>query len=125
MLNDSSPSQTTGASSRPAQFRIILRGVLIFAVYLLLFIILDKRAHTFEVLPGVVAWYPPDGLSLTLLLTFGALFLPVIAIASIVSSLFVFQFSLPVPDLITWAVLFSLVFGAATWFLKRQVHMDL
>ena len=104
--------------------RVLLRGVLIFVFYLLVFIFLDLWAHSVQVFPGIVAWYPPDGLSLAFLLTFGAPFLPVFAIASLISSLFVYHLSLPIPALIEWALLISLAYGVAVWFLRKYLHID-
>jgi PAS domain S-box-containing protein len=104
--------------------RVILRGIFVYLLYLLVFILLDVRAHAIQVLPGIVAWYPPDGLSFAFLLTFGALFLPGVAIASILSSVFVFHFSLPLSDLVGWALLLSLVYGLAVWLLKQRVQID-
>ena len=122
--SSSSPHDLFGASFLHVKPRTVLRGVLVFVLYLSLFILLDLRAHTVEVLPGIVASYPPDGLSLAFLLTFGPLFLPAIAIASLLSSLFVFDVSLALPDLILWAVLLSLAYGLVGWFLKRRVQID-
>ncbi|MGZ9233965.1 MAG: HD domain-containing phosphohydrolase [Anaerolineales bacterium] len=104
--------------------RVLLRGLLVFVLYLLGFLFLDLRARSVQVFPGIVAWYPPDGLSFAFLLTFGAPFLPVVAIASFISSAFVFHLSLPFSALIGWAILVSLAYGLAVWFLRRRVHMD-
>ena len=101
-----------------------MRGVLIFVFYLVVFTILDVRARTFQVLPGIVAWYPPDGLSIAFLLTFGTLFLPAFTIASILSSLFIFRFSLPLSGILGWAIFLALAYGLAVQFLRRGVHMD-
>ena len=51
--------------------RLLLRLALIVAVYLIAFTILDYITKQFEVLPAVVTWYPPAGLTYALLLVFG------------------------------------------------------
>jgi hypothetical protein len=51
--------------------RSLLRAALIVAVYLIAFITLDFITKQFEELRGVVAWYPPAGLTYALLLVFG------------------------------------------------------
>ena len=122
--SDSSHDKAPGYSSLPAKSRIVLRGAFAFIIYLLIFIFLDVRAHSVQVFPGIVAWYPPDGLSFAFLLTFGAPFLPAFAIASIISSLFVFRLSLPLSALITWAIFLTLAYGLAVWFLRERVHID-
>jgi hypothetical protein len=101
------------------------RITIFFVVYLVIFIILDSRSHTFEVYPGIVAWYPPDGLSFAFLLALGALFLPALAIASIISSFLVFQLPLPLSELISWAIIISTAFGIASWFLRSRVRIDI
>ena len=106
-------------STAPAHIAIF------FTVYLVIFIILDSRAHTFEVYPGIVAWYPPDGLSFAFLLALGALFLPALAIASFISSFLVFQLPLPLSELISWAIIISTAFGIAAWFLRSRVRIDI
>src|SRR5215216_4333650 len=92
---DSSHHKAPGYSSLPVKARIVLRGAFVFVFYLLAFIFLDIWAYSVQVFPGIVAWYLPDGLSFAFLMTFGGAFLPAIAIASIISSLFVFHLSVP------------------------------
>jgi hypothetical protein len=54
--------------STPLNLSTILRTALIWAAYLVLFTVIDHLALAFQIYPGVVAWYPPDGLSFALLL---------------------------------------------------------
>jgi len=100
------------------------RGVLVLILYLLAFSALDQLTHALQLFPGVVAWYPPDGLSLAFLLTFGAGFAPVFALASLVSSLVIYQFSEPLGPLLVWAVILSAVYGVDAWFLRRRIRID-
>ncbi|MCJ7735163.1 MAG: hypothetical protein MUP11_11505, partial [Anaerolineales bacterium] len=51
--------------------RSVSRTALVVAAYLTAFIILDLLSQQFEELRGVVAWYPPAGLTYALLLVFG------------------------------------------------------
>ena len=53
-----------------------LRWALILIIYLILFSALDQLAHALQLFPGVVAWYPPDGLSLAFLLSLGGALYP-------------------------------------------------
>lgn len=80
----SCPLSPTHRNPRP-----LLRAALIVAAYLLAFIVLDFITKQFEGLPGIVAWYPPAGLTYTLLLVFGAGFAPAVTIALLISSLFI------------------------------------
>ena len=59
----------------------LFRWVLVVIIYLITFSVLDQLTHTLQLFPGVVAWYPPDGLSLAFLLTFGAGFTPAFTLA--------------------------------------------
>jgi PAS domain S-box-containing protein len=119
------PNKTPVASVSRTKFGVMLRRIQIVAVYLLAFIILDTGAHALEVYPGVVAWYPPDGLSFALLLTLGAWFLPALVIASLISNLFIFQIAVSPLVLIGWAILLALILGLAAWFLRQRVRIDL
>ena len=78
-----------------------------------------------QIFPGVVAWYPPDGVSFAVLLTFGAIYSPILVVASLISSLFIFHFPIPFESILGWAVLVSLTYGLATLFLRRWVRIDL
>jgi PAS domain S-box-containing protein len=103
----------------------VLRPGSMLVVYLLAFIILDSRSRAFELYPGVVAWYPPDGLSFAMLLILGAWFLPALAIASLISNVFIFQIPQPFFALLGWTIFIALVFGLAAWFLLRRVRIDI
>ena len=40
-----------------------LRTTVIVGLYVVIFSLLDWLTRVFQILPGVVAWYPPDGVS--------------------------------------------------------------
>jgi hypothetical protein len=75
--------------------RSLLRAALIVAAYLCVFIILDFFSQQFEELRGIVAWYPPAGLTYTLLLVFGVGFTPAVTIALFVGSVFIYHMPQP------------------------------
>ncbi len=72
------------------------RWAIVLVLYLIVFSLLDRLTRILELFPGVVAWYLPDGLSLAFLLTFGVGFVPALFVASLISSLLIFQFSTPI-----------------------------
>src|SRR5258706_16437368 len=115
-----SPSLFTPLNSSP-----ILRTVLIMVAYLVGFILLDQASLAFQIYPGVVAWYPPDGLSFALLLVFGWRFMPAVTLASLVSSSLVYQIALPSPALIVWAIVLSTIYAIAAAVLRDYVRIDL
>jgi PAS domain S-box-containing protein len=100
------------------------RSALIVAAYLGAFTVLDFLARAFEELPGVVAWYPAAGLSFALLLVFGVRFAPALAIASLISSFFIYRLSQPPEMLVLWAFLVALIYGVAAALLRRRAHFD-
>lgn len=102
----------------------LFRLGLILVLYLVTFVGLDTLTQMFQLFPGVVAWYPPDGLSLAFLLTFGVGFAPVVALASIISSLTIFHYSAPLEPILGWAVILSSVYGLTAVFLRRRVRID-
>ena len=111
---------------KPGQFNYprILRWVLILIFYLILFSAVDSLTRIFQSFPGVVTWYPPDGLSLAFLLSFGAGFTPVFTFASVISSLIIYRFSTPIASNLIWAVVLSSLYEIETVLLRRRVRID-
>jgi integral membrane sensor domain MASE1 len=104
--------------------RPLLRTALIVAAYLFTFIILDLFSQQFEELRGIVAWYPPAGLTYTLLLVFGVRFTPAVTIALFISSLFIYHMPQSPYLLFLWALIISLIYGAAAAFLRHRIRFD-
>jgi PAS domain S-box-containing protein len=102
----------------------LLRAFLIAAAYLILFILLDLFSKQYEELRAVVAWYPPAGLTYTLLLVFGVGFTPVVTLALFISSIFIYHMPQPIYLLLLWAVVISLIYGLAAAFLRRRNRFD-
>ena len=102
-----------------------LRTVLIFLLYLLVFVALDVRSHNLETIIGVVAWYPPDGLSFAFILAFGSIFLPGVVLASFISNVFIFLLPLPLSEIIGWAIFTAIIYGAGAWILKQRIRIDI
>jgi integral membrane sensor domain MASE1 len=92
--------------------------------YLFAFVVLDLFAYKFKQLQAVVAWYPPAGLTYVLLLVFGAKFMPVVTIALLIDSLFVFRMPQPLYVLILWFLGISSIYCLAASFLRRKIKMD-
>ena len=104
--------------------RRFLRLALVLILYLITYSLLDQLTYTLQLFPGVVAWYPPDGLSLAFLLTFGAGFTPAVTLASLISSLIIYRFSTPLGPLLVWAVILSAVYGINALLLRRRIRID-
>ncbi len=101
-----------------------LRWVLILIIYLVTFSALDFLSQTLQIFPGVVAWYPPDGLSLAFLLTFGVGFIPAFSLASLISSLIVYRLSTPLVSVLFWAVMLPVVYGIDVLFLRHRARFN-
>jgi len=101
-----------------------LRMVLVAVVYLFVFIVLDLFSQKFKELQGVVAWYPPAGLSYTLLIVFGMRFTPAVMVALLIDIMFVFRMPQPFYQLFIWALVLSLIYCLAAGFLRRRIHID-
>jgi PAS domain S-box-containing protein len=102
-----------------------VRTALVPLGYILLYVLLDWLTKTFQIFPGVVAWYPPAGLSFAFLLVFGMRFMPVVGLASLISSYFIYRFQQPPAALIGWAFLVSGLYGMAAALLRQRIHIDL
>jgi PAS domain S-box-containing protein len=108
----------------PGNSRQVLRAALIVVVYLGLFFILDLLSKQFEELKGIVAWYPPAGLTYVLLLVFGARFSPAVTLALLISSLFVYRMSQPFYLLLLWAFIISLIYTISAFLLRKRFGFD-
>ena len=104
--------------------RSLQRTALVLIIYLALFVLLDWLSRSFQILPGVVVWYPPDGLSFALLLAFGGAWWPSVALAALIGDLFIYQLAFPTPDLLIWAVFISVIYGITAEFLRRRIRID-
>ncbi len=104
--------------------RPLLRSALIVVAYLCAFIVLDLVSRQFEELRGIVAWYPPAGLTYVLLLVFGVRFTPAVTVALFVSSVFIYRMPQPAYLLLLWALIISSMYGVAAVFLHRRIHFD-
>jgi PAS domain S-box-containing protein len=104
--------------------RPLLRAALIVAAYLCVFVVLDVSSRRFEVLRGVVTWYPPAGLTYALLLVFGMRFAPAVTIALFISTIFIYRMPQPPYLLFLWALIISSIYGLAAAFLRKLIHFD-
>jgi PAS domain S-box-containing protein len=102
----------------------LFRYALISAAYICAFILLDLFTKQVEELPGIVTWYPPAGLTYTLLLAFGVSFAPAVTIALLISSIFIYRMPQPLYLLFLWALIISLIYAAAAAFLRRRIRFD-
>lgn len=108
---------------RRALRKYLLRTFFVVA-YLASFFILDSVSRIFETLPGVVAWYPPDGLSFALLLAFGIAFAPFVALAAWLSSVLVYHLPLTPLAILIWSLIVPATYYAASWVLRHRVRFD-
>ena len=104
--------------------RPLLRTALIVVAYLCAFIILDLISRQFEELRGIVAWYPPVGLTYALLLVFGGRFIPAVTIALLISNVFIYHMPQPPYLLLLWALIASSIYGVAAAFLRHRIRFD-
>jgi len=118
------PAVPPGAAFLRRNLRPLLRYALIFAAYLCAFILLDFITKQFEEFPGVVTWYPPAGLTYTLLLVFGVIFAPAVTIALFISSVFIYRLPQPPYLLFIWAFIISLIYTVAAAFLRHRSRFD-
>jgi len=119
LLEIRDPAIFTRRNPRP-----LLRTALIVVAYLCAFIILDLISRQFEELRGIVAWYPPAGLTYALLLVFGERFTPAVTIALLISSVFIYHMPQPFYLLLLWALITSSIYGVAAAFLRHRIRFD-
>lgn len=102
----------------------LARAALIIVAYLFAFIVLDFISQHFEELRGIVAWYPPAGLTYALLLAFGVTFTPAVTLVLFFSSLLIYRMPQSPYLLFLWAFVLSLIYGLAAAFLRKRVGFD-
>ena len=118
------PSAPPDAVTTYRNPRRLWRAALIAAAYLCAFILLDFCSQQFQVLRGVVAWYPPAGLTYALLLVFGVRFAPAVMIALFISTVFIYRMPQPPYLLLLWAFIISLIYSVAAAFLRKRIRFD-
>ncbi|MFZ3214627.1 MAG: ATP-binding protein [Candidatus Acidiferrales bacterium] len=93
------------------------------AVFVMLYILLDRITVFFQMWAGVSAWYPPVGLELAILTGLGLAYVPLTALAGIIASIFDYHQS---PYTLTfWAVNVVVVGGyAGAAYLLRRILRD-
>lgn len=120
-MKTTAPSDITEIKNNPPTlFRIVIIAI----IYLSLFIILDIVSYQFEELSGIVAWYPPVGLTYAFLLVFGARFTPVVTIALLFDSFLIYHIPQPFYLKFLWAIVISLIYAWAATFLRKRIHSD-
>jgi len=102
----------------------LFRWVLVLILYLIIFGALDSLAHSMQLFPGLAVWYPPDGLSLAFLLTFGVGFTPLFGLAALISSLIIFRLPVPPGLNMVWALILSAVYGTDAFLLRRRIRIN-
>ena len=105
-------------------WRAFARFGLISVVFLAVFLLLDVLAANFQELRGIVAWYPPVGVVYTLLLVFGTIYTPTVALAFFLSTLYVYRMPQPAVLILVWACCIASVYGAVGAFLRKRIRMN-
>jgi hypothetical protein len=55
--------------------------------FVVLYVLLDRSAVFFQLWSGISAWYPPAGLNLAMLITFGSGYVPLVMLGGFLSGL--------------------------------------
>ncbi|MEX1071090.1 MAG: HD domain-containing phosphohydrolase [Anaerolineales bacterium] len=105
--------------------RPLVHTLAISAIYLLVFIALDFASTAFQSQRGITIWYPPDGVTLALLLVLGPRFIFLPVIGSLVSSFFIYGFNKVEPlNLFAWAVGLAILFGLTASVLRNRNNIN-
>jgi hypothetical protein len=90
-VNDGSspPNKMAALNSkkRPDSDRVFaLRRYLIGFLFVVIFVLLDRKTVYLQILPGISAWYPPAGIALTLLIGMGTRYAPLYWLAGLIAA---------------------------------------
>ena len=99
-----------------------MRAGLISVIYVAVFMTLDVISAQYQEMPGIVAWYPPVGVTYALLLVFGPGYVPVVVLATFLGTVFIYHMPQPVHMLGLWALCMAAVYAAVAAFLRKRLH---
>ncbi len=102
----------------------LLRFVLIVAGYWLSLCFLTKVALAFATPDGVIPWYPPPGLSLALLVTFGLPYVPVVLLGLLITDLLLQPVPFATLPVLIAVFLKTAGYSAGAILLRRVVRID-
>ena len=104
---------------------LLLRRGLFCAVFVVIYVALDRSTVVFEMHSGVSAWYLPSGLSLAMLAGLGVGYAPLVLVAALISR----AYNHPEPFLSFRAIAETLAIvggcSTAAWVVRRWLKIDL
>lgn len=101
-----------------------LRYVMIVAIYLILWGILDKVSLSFETTPEIQIWYPPSALDFVLLLVFGLRFAPALFFNTFVHQYVVTQRDLNFITLLQFNLITTIGYAGACALLLLKLQIN-
>ena len=100
------------------------RRVCVAAVFVALYVLLDRSTVFFQMWTGVSAWYPPSGLSFAMLIGFGSSCIPLVVLGGVISALTNYHQPLLSFNTIGANLAVSGGYWAAAFVLRRVLKID-
>ncbi len=122
LMHISAPS-TNNVPLMP-RWRPTARTLLIITIYLVCWYGLDRAAQALEVGVDVSIWNPPAALDVALLLVFGPVFTPLLALGTVIDHWFVTTQPVPLPVVLLMSIIRMAVYGGTSMVLLRVLRID-
>jgi signal transduction histidine kinase len=101
-----------------------LRYLGLIEAYLICWAILDEISFLFATAPEIFVWYPPIGLSITLLVVFGLRYIPAIFLSTLVHEYLLTRHELGTTALLIFSLVTTVSYGGACTFLLRTIKIN-
>lgn len=104
--------------------RLFWRRVLLAVVFVIVYVALDRSSVSFQIWPGISAWYPPVGLALAMMIAFGPECAPLVTLSGAIAAAVnydsgFFTYTFQVGNFLT-----TFGYTAAAYLLRRYVRLD-
>jgi integral membrane sensor domain MASE1 len=116
-------SPMSANSGKPAV--VFLRRLLLWALIILVYVLLDRSMVAFQMWSSVSAWYPPTGLSLALMAGLGPQYAVLVFVAAVLSSFLNYHISMLAWSASVGSLSIAGGYGLAASFLRRGVRINL
>lgn len=109
-------------SARPGSWK---RPLVIVAIYLVLFVLLDEFSLIFKTTENITPWFPPAGLRLALILACGLAYAPLIMLDMLIHFLWFDPMTVPLWTLLIYAPIPMIVYSIAAVYIRSGLKVDL
>ncbi|MUL39051.1 ATP-binding protein [Gloeocapsopsis dulcis] len=101
-----------------------LRYLGLIEVFLICWAVLDNIALLFASAPEIFVWYPPTGLSITLIFVFGLRYIPALFLSALLHEYLLASYDLGATALLVFSLVTTVGYGGACALLLRKIKIN-